>query len=149
MNAGFAGGLNPALAVGDVVLVDGFAGGSPGEHSVLEEARLFAASQGLRPATLVTVDAPVLDGEESAALWRRTAADVVDMEGAHIWSLARRANLPFAGFKVVSDRADAGARVEVRRRQGDLAERLGSAVAPFLAGFVAEIHGYHCHNPGL
>lgn len=85
--AGFCGALDPALAVGDIVV-------SP---------------------RVVTVDRVVGTPAEKAALRAETGADAVDRESAAVEEVCREHGVLFAGIRAVSDAADAALSPELVR----------------------------------
>jgi len=100
VSAGFAGGLDPALARGSLV--------EPA--SVRAEsgaaAPLPLATTGQGGAVIVTVDRIVRTPLDKAALAAATAAALVDMETLAVAEVARDAGLPCRTLRVISDAAD-------------------------------------------
>jgi nucleoside phosphorylase len=96
VTAGFAGGLNPALKTGDVLL-------DADEGFPLTTKFLNA---GASWHTFLSVDAVVVDRAAKSALWRETGRDAVEMESACIRALARERGIPSATLRVISDAAD-------------------------------------------
>lgn len=84
--AGLAGGLNPALGVGAIV-VHGAGGGERHAGSVF------------------TVDAIVDTVFRKAELWKSSAADCVDLETAGMAALCAERGIPFLSIRSVSDTA--------------------------------------------
>ena len=98
--AGFCGGLNQNLSLGDVVVdnqltVPGF----------VEQITRIAGTRGIRfhTGTILTSSTLVTDPEEKAILGIQTGAMAVDMEGAGVLDLCRERNVPFLSFRTVSD----------------------------------------------
>jgi hypothetical protein len=95
INAGFAGGLDPALRTGALVCES--------SHTRL----LWAARDaGCAPVTFAHGDRILTTPAEKAALRESTEADAVDMESAALRALCARHGLPFANVRVISDAAD-------------------------------------------
>jgi len=90
--AGLAGALDPALAIGDVV--------------VDERSDLAIPSGPWRRATLHTAADLISTVEQKRRLFAETGAAVVDMENAAVRAFAARHSVPFLGIRAVSDRAD-------------------------------------------
>jgi hopanoid-associated phosphorylase len=117
VSIGIAGGLDPSLQPGDVVvasgvLVDGHR--YVGDARIAEALRRRLSDLGAGPkpalrviaADLAGVDAAVLTVDGKAALHARTGAAAVDMESHVAAEFAARYGLPFAAIRVVCDPAD-------------------------------------------
>ncbi len=108
---GIAGGLDPALLPGDVVVATGIVTRS-GRHDCAAPLRdaLFGAlsRDGSRAllADLAGVDAAVMSVEAKADLRSGTGAAAVDMESHVAAAFAERHGLPFAAIRVVCDPAE-------------------------------------------
>ncbi len=109
VGAGLAGALSPGLSVGDIVAsrrvrfeVGDAATPDPG---LLERA----IAAGARPATLVTVDRPIVSTAVKAVLASTESGGdplVVDMESAAWAREAAARGIPYVVVRVVSDAAD-------------------------------------------
>jgi adenosylhomocysteine nucleosidase len=126
VSAGIAGGLDPSLQVGDVVLADSVLELSshvaypvklpswavPGELSsdLLPEASI---------GKLVTVDSVVQDTAAKSEL-RKTGARAVDMESSAVAAEAARRGLSFYCLRAISDTAATSFEIDFNRaRRGD------------------------------
>ncbi|GJD37487.1 hopanoid-associated phosphorylase [Methylobacterium aerolatum] len=108
---GIAGGLDPGLKPGDVVVGTGIVTPDGRRAADLDaSAAILNALSGLPnrviSADLAGVDAAVLAVAEKAQLRERTAAAAVDMESHVAAAYAGRHGLPFAALRVICDPAD-------------------------------------------
>jgi len=97
LTCGFAGGLNPALKLGDVVF-------QIGNQELEFENELVAA--GARPAKFICVDRIATTVAEKQALRAETGADVVEMESAAIQVVCAERGIPCVTVRVISDTAN-------------------------------------------
>lgn len=95
LTCGFAGGLNPELAIGDVVFMTGY--------SALEE-RLAGADA--RLAHFVTSERMAVTAAEKKKLRAETGADIVEMESGPILAICRESQIPCAMVRAISDTAN-------------------------------------------
>ena len=108
---GLAGGCEPGLAPGDVILGDPVAVAGPPRREVEPDPELRrravraldAAGLRYRAGRLLTVDEVVTSPAEKARWWRSDGVAAVDMESAHVLDWARRAGLPALAVRVVAD----------------------------------------------
>jgi len=91
---GFAGGLDPALATGEVI----FSTDDPGLRQKLLGA-------GAKPGTVHCAARIATTAMEKADLRRTTGADVVEMESEMIQNICREHKIPCATVRVISDTA--------------------------------------------
>ena len=116
---GIAGGLDPALGPGALLLPDGVIG--PGGQPHAFDAALLAACRAAAPSEhrpeagqpparglagallLAGSDSVLLKPAAKAALRRRTNAAAVDMESHRMAAMARGARLPCLAIRAVSD----------------------------------------------
>jgi adenosylhomocysteine nucleosidase len=104
ISAGFAGGLNPALARNDLVLPDELIDLEGRRFPVLRPEGLGAGFRHTR-GRLLTVDRLILDSDEKEALWHSHQADLVDMESSAVAELCAAKFVRFLAVRVISDDA--------------------------------------------
>lgn len=104
---GIAGGLEPGLKPGSIVVARSvYGGGFRTEAASALVLRLSSALPHARVADIVGVDAAVAGADEKAALHRTTGAVTVDME-SHVAARGAAAHgVPFAALRVVADPAE-------------------------------------------
>ncbi len=98
ISAGFAGGLDPRLEVGDLVV--GTNSGDPGWRNALSRKRVCGA---VFWGSLTTQSAVVEAAADKARLARETGAIAVDLETAVLAACCKELALPFLALRVVSD----------------------------------------------
>jgi len=95
LTCGFAGGLNPKFACGDVLFQA--EDGSP--------LALKLEAAGAIPASFFCARRVAITAEEKARLWRATGLDAVEMESESIREICRERLIPSATLRVISDSA--------------------------------------------
>lgn len=95
ITAGFAGGLNPKLKVGDIVYDEDFDSGLANQ---LDELGAISAKFHCHRRVAITT-------EEKFALWQETNADAVEMESSVIRTICKEFAIPSATIRVISDDA--------------------------------------------
>jgi adenosylhomocysteine nucleosidase len=110
MSWGLAGGLDPALACGTIVLPkevlapDGatFATTNAWREQLHQE---IAVSQAVCAGRLLSSAKPITSAADKASAWRRMSAVAVDMESAAVAEIAAQFRLPFLAVRAVVDTA--------------------------------------------
>ena len=107
VSAGVCGGLDPALAQGDLVLPESIIGPTdellnvtPSHHRAAEALALSVST-----GRLITTREVIRTPEAKATLFARTGAVAADMESSLIVSMAAAAGLPSLVVRAVSDAA--------------------------------------------
>ena len=120
VSIGFAGGLEPKLETGDLIIADSVREthsetGIPSPESLLpldshlldQALRLsFRDKLTIKSGGLVTVDTPACSREEKQKLHRHYSAIAVDMETSSLLRLAISKKIPFLSVRSISDSAD-------------------------------------------
>jgi adenosylhomocysteine nucleosidase len=110
LSFGIAGGLDPSLSAGDVVVATGIIaeGARWPAHPALADqvaASLSAGGIRIKRADIAGVDAPLLTPSDKSATWRATGAAAVDMESHVACEFAARHGLMFAALRIICDPA--------------------------------------------
>ena len=107
---GLAGGLDPSLPPGAMIVASGVVGGS--ERHACPTALVQVLMEGFcgagvaaRAGLVAGVEAPVMSTADKAKLFRESRALAVDMESHIVASFAKRQGAPFAVARAVSDPA--------------------------------------------
>ena len=97
--AGLAGGLDPALGIGVLVLdVSSGSHGALGPNIALQTTAVVGR--------IVSSDEPVTTPAAKASLFQSSGAVAVDMEGDIMATLVQSAGVPFVHLRAISDAAD-------------------------------------------
>ncbi len=99
ISSGFAGGVDPSLGVGDLLLAENFS-----DPQLLAQARAILVS---RVARLVTAERVVASETERQQLALKSNAAAVDMETAWIARACAERKLPMLSLRAISDTAAA------------------------------------------
>jgi len=154
ISIGYAGGLDPKLESGDLLVAEDILGFKKGEFLKFDEqmktiqesmsnefvdiALLVPETIGLKShrGTLLTVQNPILKTEHKSSLGKLYSAQAVDMETLALARFARENGMPFLSLRAISDTAEQ----ELMDLSG-LVDETGE-VSKFKAGWYAII------NPG-
>ncbi|MDQ3560218.1 MAG: phosphorylase [Pseudomonadota bacterium] len=111
LSFGIAGGLDPALRPGDVVVATAILDGArrwPADLRVAKRLAGLLLGGGL-PTSLgdiAGVDAPLMGSDEKAALWNDLGTEAADMESHVAAEFAAAERLPYAAIRVICDPAE-------------------------------------------
>ena len=110
LTCGFAGGLNPQLVTGDVVVeISRSRGDEAQTEKELETPHVVSyeklISAGAREGKFHCADKVAVTAEEKWALWQTTGADAVEMESEIIREICREQKIPSATVRVILDTA--------------------------------------------
>ena len=132
VSAGFAGGLQPNLRTGDIVMVNSVVT-ADGQRLAIDlhvDQEQLAQHPRVRVGRLLTVDRIVCSAEEKQSLGMEHDALVVDMETAAVAEVCRANQARFLAIRVVSDAMEQSLPNDLDRLMHSTtqAERLGAAV---------------------
>ncbi len=105
ISVGYAGALDPALRVGDLVVAEKVVYYETLKSYLLDEGLLSAIPE-MRRGTLLTVDQVAATPPEKKALREKYSAVAVDMETFGLAEEAQTHNLPFMSVRCITDTAD-------------------------------------------
>lgn len=113
LSVGVAGGLQPGLLPGDLIVAEKVVEqGSDGESeawdsdgAVVEFAysTLLAEGMSVRKGSIISTQTPLLSAQGKTTLYSKTNALIVDMESSAVARVAAESDLPFLALRVVSD----------------------------------------------
>lgn len=103
LSFGFAGGLDPDLQPGDVIVPSEVLVGS---RRIAVEPALADRLGGATPHLLVAHTSPAASPEAKRALRHETGGAAVDLETAAVASAAEERGVPFAALRAICDPAD-------------------------------------------
>jgi adenosylhomocysteine nucleosidase len=108
LSVGFAGGLDPSLALGDAVIPSAIIDQSGKKIDVPRDmhAKLMRMHPGAAPGSILTTPRFIPDASEKRDLFCRYGALAVDMESMAIAFEAQAHGVPHLALRVVSDTAD-------------------------------------------
>lgn len=129
ISAGFAGGLDPRVKRGDIVVADSLE--SPDGRRLTIDVRMPTASgeaKGLHVGRIVTSDSVLHRPADKRALGERRQALAVDMESWTIGEVCRQAKTRFMAIRIISDAVDDELPADIERlaRQRSRAGRAGA-----------------------
>lgn len=114
ISVGLAGGLDPHLTAGDIIIASSVLGKDDGRYNASGEALDFASKtleeKGLsaRQGLIVSTSMAVLDEAAKKALHEKTGALAVDMESGGVAAAAAKRGLPLFVMRVICDEAADG-----------------------------------------
>ncbi|GAA7257741.1 aminodeoxyfutalosine nucleosidase [Helicobacter pylori] len=155
--SGVAGGLNPKLKVGDLIIasklcqydVDITAFGHPlgfipqssvyidSDHSLNQIAKEVAQQKGidLMEGVIASGDSFIASSEKKKWLIENYQADAVEMEGASVANVCHLLKIPFCILRSISDSADGGADISF----DEFLEHSAQVSADFVEAMLAKI----------
>jgi adenosylhomocysteine nucleosidase len=131
ISAGFAGGLDPRLKKGDILMADALVN-TDGRRLAIDlkiAPEAVAANKRLHVGACAASETIVRRPADKRELGRRTGALAVDMESWAVGEVCRQAKTRFLSIRVISDAVDdeLPPDVETLARQKTTASRLGAA----------------------
>lgn len=139
---GMAGGLDPTLICGAVLLpeeIAAFGGAGASAATAATSAEWRQRLRAALPAScivcggkLLTSARPISHPDAKAAAWRSSRAAAVDMESAAIAQVAGQAGLPFIALRVIVDTASDELPAAVVAASGGGQLRIGALLAGLL-----------------
>lgn len=113
LSVGVAGGLQPGLRPGDLIVAERVGEqGAEGESETWDSddacvefvySTLLAEGMSARKGSIISTQTPILSAQGKTTLYSRTNALVVDMESSAVARVAAESDLPFLALRVVSD----------------------------------------------
>ena len=105
ISAGFAGGLDPRLELGDIVMASAVADleGRELEIDINVDAQALAETPRLHIGRLITVDGVIREAKEKKRLGAERQAIAVDMESMAVADVCRQEKVRFMVVRVISD----------------------------------------------
>jgi len=136
ISAGFAGGLQTAVARHDLVVADELAD-ADGQHLAIEPAidpHCLPEGPPLHVGRLLPVDRVVHQPRETKALGEKHQALAVDMESFDVAQVCRERHVPMLAVRVITDAVDEELPHDMERlaRQKTSAARWGAAIGTLL-----------------
>jgi adenosylhomocysteine nucleosidase len=105
ISAGFAGGLQPELSRGDIVMADGVVGECGERLSI--DLRLPAGDErtasGIHVGRILTVDRIIREADEKRGLGQQFGAIAVDMESLAVAQVCQRQKQRFLAIRAITD----------------------------------------------
>ncbi len=105
ISIGYAGALDPALKVGELVVADQVVYYETMKNYSLDK-ELLSMMPEARRGTLLTVDSLAAKPQEKKALREKYSAVAVDMETSALAEKAQARNIPFISVRAITDTAD-------------------------------------------
>ena len=103
ISCGLAGGLDPSLCPGDVIVPDAVLDGRERYSTEPELSRLLDGPTSHR---LLSINSIVANAADKHRLWQETGAAAIDMESGVVARIATTNGLPFAVLRVICDPAE-------------------------------------------
>lgn len=129
VNLGICGALDSAIPIGSCFYIDKVCH----FNKEFSEIRLPAISSAFHPASLLTVDQPVLEMNRRNEVYSRSGCRLVDMEAFYIARFCKEQNIALRIIKVSSDWADENSLDVIKANRTELKRSLAKAYVKILS----------------
>ena len=141
---GVCGALNPKYSLFDFFLVEKVCSQQGQMIDLLSTLplELKSITEEYSLTSLLTAEKPVTNKNLRNELYQSTGCSLVDLEAFHVAEIAEELKLPLIVFKLVSDRADELASVQVKRNLQRIQEKLGKEIIGFIKKYLGWVRDF-------